>query len=39
MRRHRIAQLRRAVQSGTYDVSAEQIAEYMLRAALLDRLM
>jgi anti-sigma28 factor (negative regulator of flagellin synthesis) len=31
-----IAQLRRAVESGTYSVSAEQIAETMLQEALLD---
>jgi hypothetical protein len=31
LREHRIAQLRRAVESGTYRVSTEQIATKMLR--------
>jgi anti-sigma28 factor (negative regulator of flagellin synthesis) len=38
-RGHSIAQLRRAVQRGTYHVSSEQIAERMLRDALLECLM
>jgi anti-sigma28 factor (negative regulator of flagellin synthesis) len=38
-RTDRIAHLRRAVESVTYHVSAEQIAERMLREALGDRLL
>jgi anti-sigma28 factor (negative regulator of flagellin synthesis) len=37
-RADKIAQLRRAVESGTYWVSAEQIAEKMLRKSLVDML-
>jgi anti-sigma28 factor (negative regulator of flagellin synthesis) len=37
-RADKIAQLRRAVQSGVYSVSAEQIAAQMVRAALEDML-
>ena len=36
-REHSVAQLRRAVESGTYRVSAEQIATKMLRGAPPDR--
>jgi anti-sigma28 factor (negative regulator of flagellin synthesis) len=38
-RKHRITQLRRAVESGCYRVSSEQIAEKMLQEARLDRLL
>jgi anti-sigma28 factor (negative regulator of flagellin synthesis) len=37
-RADKIAQLRRAVESGTYCVSAEQIAEKMVRKSLVDTL-
>jgi anti-sigma28 factor (negative regulator of flagellin synthesis) len=37
-RADKIAQLRRAVESGVYTVSAEQIAEKMLREALVETL-
>lgn len=36
-RKNRIAQLRHAVESGSYRVSTEQIAERMLQEVLLDR--
>jgi anti-sigma28 factor (negative regulator of flagellin synthesis) len=39
IRKHRIAQLQRAVESGSYRVSTEQIAAKMLQQALLDRLL
>jgi anti-sigma28 factor (negative regulator of flagellin synthesis) len=38
-RKHRIAQLQRAVEGGSYRVSTEQIAAKMLQEALLDRLL
>jgi flagellar biosynthesis anti-sigma factor FlgM len=37
IRQHRIAQLRRAVESGSYRVSTEHIAAKMLQEVLLDR--
>jgi flagellar biosynthesis anti-sigma factor FlgM len=37
-RADKIAQLRRAVESGTYSVSAEQLAEKMLREVLVETL-
>jgi flagellar biosynthesis anti-sigma factor FlgM len=39
MRTDSIAQLRRAVGSGTYSISAEQVAEKMLQEVLADRLV
>jgi len=39
IREYRIAQLRRAVESGSYRVSTEPIAAKMLQEALLDRLL
>jgi flagellar biosynthesis anti-sigma factor FlgM len=36
IRKHRIAQLRRAVEGGSYRMSTEQIAGKMLQEALLD---
>ena len=37
IRKHRIAQLQRAVEGGSYRVSTEQIAAKMLQEALLNR--
>jgi anti-sigma28 factor (negative regulator of flagellin synthesis) len=39
LRKHRISQLRRAVESGSYRVSTEQIATKMLQETLLDQLL